>query len=210
MLLALASLAALLGGPPGAAPGATIWSADAARSSVVLSVSRLFARPITARIPIASASVVTTTGSAAPLAVQATLNAGALRSDDARRDEQLRSSRFFDVARYPVIDFLGDRVTSTGSGAFRIEGRLTMRGITRPLTFDATLASVQRAADGRARARYLARARFRRSEFGMTYGKGIVGDNVTLQVVLETAVSPRVGSTSAAPSRDRDGSRTAR
>jgi polyisoprenoid-binding protein YceI len=188
VLLALVSLAVLFGGPAGVAPGATIWSADAARSSVVLSVSRLFARPITARIPVASASVVTTTGSAAPLAVQATLNAGGLHSDDARRNEQLRGSRFFNVARYPVIDFSGDRVTETGPSAFRIEGLLTMRGITRPLTFDATLASVQRAPDGRSRARYVATGRFRRSEFGMTYGKGIVSDNVTLQVILETAV----------------------
>jgi polyisoprenoid-binding protein YceI len=191
VLLALAMFAILLGGAPGASPGATIWSADAAHSSVVLSVSRLFARPITARIPIASASIVTSGGSAAPVGVQATLNAGALNSNDARRDEQLRGSQFFNVARFPVIDFSGDRVTATGPDAFRIEGALTVRGITRPLTVDAKLANLQRGPDGRQRARYVARAQFRRSEFGMTYGEGIVGDNVVLQVVLETTAPLR-------------------
>jgi polyisoprenoid-binding protein YceI len=191
VVLAFVLLGALLGALPGAAPGATIWSADAARSSVVLSVSRLFAGPIQARIPIASASIVTSDGSAAPLAVQATLNAGAMHSNDARRDAQLRSSRYFNVARYPVIDFSGDHVVPTGPDAFRIEGALRMRGITRPVTFDAKLAGIVRGPDGRQRARYEARGRFRRSEFGMTYGKGIVGDNVTLQVVLETAAPLR-------------------
>jgi polyisoprenoid-binding protein YceI len=191
VLLAFATFAILLGSPAGAASGATIWSADAARSSVVLSISRLFARPITARIPIASASIVTTSGSAAPLGLQATLNAGALNSNDARHDEQLRSSRFFNVGRYPVIDFSGDRVTTTGPNAFRIEGSLRLRGITRPLTLDAKLANLQRGTDGRQRARYVARAEFRRSEFGMTYDKGIVSDNVVLEVVLETAAPLR-------------------
>lgn len=186
-VLGFATLAAFVSPSPSQTTGTMVWFGDRSHSSVVLSVSRLLASPITATIPIASARVLTGRTEFTPVAIEARLNASALRSDDARRDEELRGTQFFDVARYPVIRFAGDRVTPTGRDSFRIEGALTIRGITHLLTLDTKLAGRQRDGRGRELARYEARGHFRRSEFGMTYGDGIVSDDVALHVVLETA-----------------------
>jgi polyisoprenoid-binding protein YceI len=186
-VLGFATLAAFIVPRPVQTPTTLVWFGDGSRSSVVLSVPRLLASPITATIPIASARVLTGKTAVAPVAVEARLNATALRSDDAQRDAELRGSRYFDVERYPVIRFAGDRITATGPDSFRVEGALTMRGITHLLTLDAKLAGRRHDRPGRERARYEARGHFHRSDFGMTYGEGIVGDDVTLRIVLETA-----------------------
>jgi polyisoprenoid-binding protein YceI len=186
-VLGLATLAAFTASNQPQSPTTLVWFGDGSRSSVVVSVSRVLASPLTATIPISSARVITGKAAVAPVAVEARMNAGALRSDDARRDADLRGSEFFDVARYPTIRFAGDRVTATGPNSFRVEGALTMRGITHLMTLDARVAGHRRDARGTERARYEARGHFHRSDFGMTYGEGLVGDDVTLQVVLETA-----------------------
>ncbi|HYZ17057.1 MAG TPA: YceI family protein [Candidatus Acidoferrum sp.] len=186
-VLGLAALAASLAPGPVQTPATVVWFGDGSRSSVVVSMSRVLASPITATIPISSARVLTAKAAVAPVAIEARLNAGALRSNDAGRDADLRGSQFFDVARYPMIRFAGDRVTRTGPDSFRLEGALTMRGITHLLTLDAKVAARRRDARGRESARYEARGHFHRSDFGMTYGEGLVGDDVSVRVVLETA-----------------------
>ena len=166
-----------------------VWSGDGAGSTVTLSVPRLFAPRVVGTIPIRAVTIVTADETTTPREVDATLDAAALTTHDARLDADMRSSRFFDVARFPTISFVSKRVAATGAGTFRIDGSLTMRGITRPLTLTARRAAAD--GDGAEHARYEASGRFRRSEFGMTYAPGIVGNVVSLAIVVEVTRARR-------------------
>lgn len=182
--LQICALTAAFGGsPPSFAD--VVWSTDTAHSGVTMSVSNLLVAKISGTIPFRSATVVTTEGETVPLLVDTMLDAAALTTHDAQRDAQLRSDRFFDVARFPTITFASERVVGTGPRTFDIEGELTMRGVTHPITFNARLAALTRDPNGARRVRYEASARFRRSDYGMLYGRGIVGNDVKLDVVLE-------------------------
>ena len=162
----------------------TVWSADTSRSAVSLSVSHLLVSKISGAIPIASATVVTDEGALAPHLVDVILDSASLTTHDAKRDADLRSERFFDAAHHPTILFESRRVTETGPLTFTVEGTLTMRGVSRPISFDTRIGALRVDGDKR-RVRYEATGRFRRSEYGMTYARGIVGDVVTLDVVIE-------------------------
>jgi polyisoprenoid-binding protein YceI len=183
--LRVCALTAAFGGSTLPALADAVWSADAAHSSVALSVSHLLVAKIAGTIPIASATIVTADGETIPLLVDAMLDASALTTHDAQRDAQLRSDRFFDVARFPTITFASERVVETGPASFAIEGELTMRGVTHPLTLNGRLTAMTREAGGKRRARYEASGTFRRSDYGMTYARGIVGNDVRLDVVIE-------------------------
>ncbi|MDB5072541.1 MAG: hypothetical protein JWM87_3652 [Candidatus Eremiobacteraeota bacterium] len=172
-------------GCPAPAVADVVWSADTARSGVTMSVSQLLVSKIAGTIPFKSATIVTNEDESAPLLVDTMLNASALTTHDPQRDAQLRSDRFFDVARFPTITFASERIVETGPRTFDIEGVLTMRGVTHPLTFNARLAALTHDPNGARRLRYEASARFRRSDYGMVYGRGIVGNDVKLDVVLE-------------------------
>ncbi|MFI2206022.1 YceI family protein [Streptomyces sp. NPDC020192] len=75
-----------------------------------------------------------------------TLDATSLDTRHAKRDTHLRSADFFDTDRHPEITFAvrgADRLDTDG---VRVTGQLTVRGISRPQTFTARLASAE--ADG--------------------------------------------------------------
>jgi polyisoprenoid-binding protein YceI len=168
-----------------AAPGEAVWSVDPAGSTVALSAAELVVAKVAGTIPIASGTVVTPGGTQPPSRVDVVLQAAALTTHDAKRDADLRGDHFFDVARYPQITFVSERVRTTGPQTFAIDGRLTMRGVTRPITFDARATGVRGAPNGRRRVHYDAVGRFRRSDYGMTYAQGVVGNVVKLSVTIE-------------------------
>jgi polyisoprenoid-binding protein YceI len=106
-----------------------------------------------------------------------TVATASIDTKNARRDTHLRSADFFDVANNPDITFAADRIRPSGQGV-AVAGALTVRGRTRPLSFDAT-ASVQ--GDGGI---WLdAEIRINRADFGLTWNPmGMVGVNNTLAI----------------------------
>ena len=162
-----------------------VWSVDPAGSTVTLSAKELIVSKVGGTIPIVSGKVVTAGGLTAPSRVDVVLQAAALTTHDPKRDADLRSDHFFDVARYPQITFDSDRVRMTGPQTFSIDGRLTMHGVTRPITFDAHATGVRGDASGKRRVHYDAVGSFRRSDYGMTYARGVVGNVVKLNVTIE-------------------------
>jgi len=161
------------------------WSADAAHSSVSLSVSQMFFSHLTGTLPVASATIVTAPDSDLPLQVGVVLDAADMTTHDAGRDAELHSERFFDAARYPVIRFTSDRIVGTNADSFTIAGQLSMRDQTHPIVFTTHRVQLGVDGDGKRRIRYEATGGFRRSDYGMTADPGVIGNQVTLHVVLE-------------------------
>jgi polyisoprenoid-binding protein YceI len=178
-------LATALGGAALPARADVAWSVDPAGSTVTLSAKELIVSKVGGTIPIVSGKVVTAGGVTAPSRVDVVLQAAALTTHDAKRDADLRGDHFFDVARYPQITFDSDRVRTTGPQTFAIDGRLTMHGVTRPITFDARATGVRNDTGGKRRVHYDAVGSFLRSDYGMTYARGVVGNVVKLNVTIE-------------------------
>ena len=55
-------------------------------------------------------------------------------TDEPKRDESLQQSEYFDAARHPELTFVSDRVTRAGGDQLDVQGRITIRGRTQPLT----------------------------------------------------------------------------
>jgi polyisoprenoid-binding protein YceI len=176
MLLAALTLNGALLGPQ------TTWSAPPGGSYVVVTIARLLGPPVRATLPVKTADVVAR-DDGIPLAVRVTLDSAALSSGDPGRDATLRSARFFNVARYPTIVFVGERAIPKTDGRFTVPGHLSLHGVTNPIAFDARLVELRNGVERRAH--YTASARFRRSTYGMRYAELVVADTVALSVVLD-------------------------
>jgi polyisoprenoid-binding protein YceI len=106
---------------------------------------------------------------------------------------QLRSEQWLDTARHPQMTFRSTNVEMTSPNAMRIQGELTLRGITRPMTLDATFNGGYpgHPMDPNARIGFSAHGFLNRSEFGMGFGvpepgsKFGVGDRVEVIVEAE-------------------------
>ena len=54
-------------------------------------------------------------------------------TDEPKRDESLQQPEYFDAARHPELTFVSDRVSASGANELAVQGRITIRGRTRPL-----------------------------------------------------------------------------
>ncbi len=118
------------------------WRLDPARSEVRLTTRHTWGlRPLHGVFrEISGNGTVTATGEASGVL---TVAAGSIDTKNAQRDKHLRSPDFFDIANHPDITFTAENVRP-GDGGVRVTGSLTVRGSTRPVSFDATVS----AADG--------------------------------------------------------------
>lgn len=71
--------------------------------------------------------------------IEATLKTDSIDTQNARRDGHLRSDDFFNAAQYPAITFKSSKIEKVGEKTYKFYGDLTIRDVTRPVVFDATL-----------------------------------------------------------------------
>jgi polyisoprenoid-binding protein YceI len=84
------------------------------------------------------------------------------------RDEDLRSARFFDAARFPTISLKGDMSRRTVGDRWVVNGELTFRAVGRPVALDVTLRGMTHDAHGKAKAALRVATAIERSDFELT------------------------------------------
>lgn len=89
---------------------------------------------------------------------------------DPQRDGHLRSADFFDSERFPTMTFRTTAVRRA-NGAWQIDGELTIRDVTRPVTLDAEFEGVEGDPWGGTRAAFTATTEINREDFGLTWNQ---------------------------------------
>ena len=95
-----------------------------------------------------------------------TFDAAGLDTGHRKRDQHLRSADFFDVERHPTIDFAADDVRPLGATGAEVKGWLTVRGVTKPVSFTAEATPV-----GDDAVTLAATVVFDRADYGMTWNQ---------------------------------------
>ena len=114
------------------------WALDPARSSVQLTSKAMGLFPVRGRFREVSGTG--TIGPDGQASGTLTMAAASIDTGLTRRDTHLRSADFFDSDQHPDITFTAQRVRPAGPGAGVI-GALTVRGTTRPLSFEAAVSA---------------------------------------------------------------------
>ena len=106
-------------------------------------------------------------------------------------DEHLKSEDFFEIAKFPTATFKSVKIEpGMGAGQFRVIGNLTLHGMTRPVTLDATLLKTgDNARTGVASVGFNATTTIKRSEFGLGAFVPQVSDAVRIQLTAQAAES---------------------
>jgi len=120
--------------------------------------------------------------------VEITVDTTTLDTRNDARDKDVKSANFLDVAAFPTMTFKSKRITSAGSGKFKLTGDLTLHGVTKEVTFDVE-GPTEAIKDpwGNLRRGASATATINRQEFGVSYNK--VLDSGGLVVSNEVQIS---------------------
>lgn len=122
--------------------------------------------------------------------IEFTINIDSLDTFWADRDTHLKSSDFFDAAKFPQATFKSTKVEQTGENQLDVTGDLTLRGITKPVTLTVdVLAMGDHPMAKKPAAGFAVTTVIKRSDFGMDKFVPYVGDEVTVTFHAETLVS---------------------
>lgn len=181
LLLSLC-LSSLGVGPARAAPVA--YKIDPAHSTLQFSVAHLDVSRVIGRFDRLDGDFVYDANKIEASSTHLTVSADSVDTANAERDQHLRSSDFFDAGQFPQIQFHSTAVTGDAT-AFTLNGELTLHGVSRPISFQVKKIGEGRDPWGGYRIGFEATAMLKRSDFGMAYMLGAVGDEATLTVVIE-------------------------
>jgi polyisoprenoid-binding protein YceI len=110
-----------------------------------------------------------------------TVNTASVDTREPQRDEHLRSADFFEVDKYPQIGFRSSEIRATGEDELEVVGDLTIHGVTRRVTLNATLEGVElEDHQGNARIGVSANTQINRSDFGMRFNAALGSGNVVV------------------------------
>jgi len=123
--------------------------------------------------------------------VEFTIQTKSIDTEDASRDEHLRSPDFFEVAKYPTIAFRSTSVTPKSPTLFEVAGDLTMHGVTKRIVLPVEFLGFGKDGRGKEKAGFAIDTILDRKDYGITWnrildeGGVLLGDEVKISINLE-------------------------
>ena len=170
----------------------TTWRIDPLHSGAHFSVRHLMISTVRGEFTGVTGSVTYDPKDSTQDTVEATIDCSTVNTGVAKRDAQLRTTDFFDVARYPVMKFKSTRVEKMGDGRLKVTGDLTINATTQEvvLNVEGPSASI-RDPRGNEKIGLAASTQISRKKFGLIWNETMesggvaVADEVSVSLDLE-------------------------
>jgi polyisoprenoid-binding protein YceI len=171
---------------------ADTWQIDPMHTSVEFTVRHMMISNIKGVFEKTSGTVTVEGSDPTSAKIDATIDASSIDTRVDRRDADLKSPNFLDVAKYPTITFKSTKVEAAGEGKWKVTGDLTLHGVTKSVVLDVESSGAPiKDPFGNTRAGASATTKINRKDFGLTYNKALetggvmVGDDVAISIDVE-------------------------
>jgi polyisoprenoid-binding protein YceI len=166
------------------ANAADTFKVDPVHSFVLFSVQHLGIANTYGRFDDISGIVVFDKDNPSKSSVELSVQVESLDTHNSIRDRSVKSPDFFDAKQFPTMTFKSTKVEGSGD-TFKVSGDLTIHGVTKPLTVDFRKGGEGKGVFGEMRGGGETHFTIRRSDFGMNFQQGAVGDEVNITLSLE-------------------------
>lgn len=169
------------------------WTVDPTHSEVAFSVRHLAISKVRGKFEKFDATFVTAEN---PLdsSVTASAEVASINTNQAQRDEHLRTGDFFATDEFPELTFVSTGVREE-NGDFKVDGDLTLRGVTKPVTFNFEFGGFGEDPYGNYKAGFTATTVVKREDFGLNWnaaletGGFMLGSDVTITLDVQAALA---------------------
>ncbi|MDP2886010.1 MAG: YceI family protein [Ignavibacteria bacterium] len=167
------------------------WTLDKAHSGVGFSVRHMVISEVTGNFRDFDISLQSSKDDFSDAVVEATIKTTSINTDNERRDGHLKSDDFFNAEKFPEIKFKSTAFEKVGDNKYKVTGDLTIRDVTKKVTFDATYNGSIKSPRGGLVISWKATVAVNRFDYGLKWNRTleagglIVGETVNIVLNLE-------------------------
>jgi len=174
--------------PLGAAPAAmaAAYEVDGSHSSVLFKVSHFGIAPFHGRFNKVGGTFEYDAAKVAASTLTVEIDANSIFTADKKRDDHLKSPDFFNAKQFPTITFKSKAVTAGArANTYRVEGQLTLRGVTKPVTIELVKTGEGKDPYGAERVGFEGTFTINRLDYGVSFMPDGLGKEVTITVAVQ-------------------------
>lgn len=172
-----------------AAPAAVTYKVDPVHSAVIFSTTHLNTSRSYGRFNDIHGSITVDADKPENSKVEFQIKVESIDTGNSGRDDHLRGPDFFDVKQFPMATFASSSVKKTGDKTWSVTGSLAIHGVKKEVTIPMEHVGSGKGREGEALIGFHGTLTIDRNDFGVSYGKGMLGDKVDIVVSVEAAAS---------------------
>jgi polyisoprenoid-binding protein YceI len=157
-------------------PVAGVWEIDPAHSDLKITARHLMVTKVRGTFADLSGTIVVAENPTES-SVEIEAKAASVATGTSDRDNHLRSPDFLDAENHPLVTFRSTDLVANGD-QWQLTGDLTVRGLTKPVTFDLTFEGAATDPYGNTKAAFAASGEIDREQWGLTWNVPLDGGGV--------------------------------
>jgi polyisoprenoid-binding protein YceI len=171
----------------------TKWNVDPVHSNVRFTVPHLVISEVEGSFKKFSGEVVASKPDFTDAAINFAIDVNSIDTDNEMRDKHLKADDFFNAGQFPTATFKSTSFRKISGNKYKLAGNLTIRNVTKPVTFDVVYGGTAKDGYGNTKAGFKATTVINRFDYGLKWnalteaGGATVGENITIDLKLQFA-----------------------
>ena len=170
----------------------TTWQNDDMHSQLGFTVTHLGINDISGTFNDVDVTVQSTKADFSDATFELTAKTASIETRVEPRNKHLKSPDFFDVEKYPTLNFKSTGIEAAGKDQYKLKGDLTIHGVTKPVTMDlAYKGTVENPMSKKPTAAFQISGTIKRTDFGIgeKFPSGMISDEVRIKADGEFGMS---------------------
>ena len=157
----------------------TNWALDLAHSEIQFKVKHMMIATVTGGFDRFNVTVETEEDDFSTAQISFSAETASINTGSEQRDGHLQSADFFDAEQFPALKFEGTAFTpTTGDGNYKLEGNLTIKSITKPVTLDVEFGGVGKDPWGNTKAGFTLSGKINRKDWDLNWNAALEAGGV--------------------------------
>lgn len=171
--------------------GQQTWMVDKSHTNVSFTVTHMLISEVEGNFKLFEGSIITSKPDFSDAKITFTVDVASISTDNDARDNHLKNNDFFNAPKYPEMKFVSSSMVKKADGKYELKGKLTIRDVTKDVTFEVSLGGVKKDPYGNTKAGFKARSSINRQDYGLTWsgkteaGELVVSDEVEIYLRLQ-------------------------
>lgn len=189
LLLPLVPVVAALLGASASVAAAETYAVDPVHTTTLFKIDHFGMSHFLGRFNDVSGTIVWDNADPAKSSVNYEIKAESIDTAFKKRDQHLVGPDFFDAKQFPTLTFKSTAIKKAGD-AFTVDGDLTVHGVTKPISVAVKKVGEGKDPMGASRIGFWSTFTIKRSDYGMAFMQGALGDEVEITLSTEGWIKP--------------------